>query len=91
MGGRERPYRAAGSGQEEPAGGLRSIDPLAKTLNREADGERREIGPGIKVDFSTGGWVERFDPEGPKNPKGERRSKHRLKTLYLELGNGFVA
>jgi len=43
-----------------------------------------------KVNSSSGGWVERFDPEGPKNPKGERRFKHRTKLLDKESDNGFA-
>jgi len=62
----------------EKADAHRSIDPWpAKT----GGGERREIGPGTQASFSTGEWAERFDPEGPKNPKGERRLDHPKKTL----------
>jgi hypothetical protein len=52
-----------------------------QTIKRDAGGERREIGPGAKVNLSSGEWVERFDPEGPKNPKGERRFKKLTKLL----------
>jgi len=43
------------------------------------------------VSFSNGTPVERFDPEGPKNPKGERRSVGRKRQLGWVLGNGQVA
>jgi hypothetical protein len=52
-----------------------------QTIKRDAGGERREIGPGTKVNSKPGEWVERFDLEGCKNPEGERRFKNRVKLL----------
>jgi hypothetical protein len=39
------------------------------------------IGPGTEVSFSAGDWIERFEPEGTKNPKGEQKCKHQPKLL----------
>jgi len=52
-----------------------------KLIKRSAGGERRDIGLSTRVSFSNGKPVERFDPEGPKNPKGERRSVGRKRQL----------
>jgi hypothetical protein len=43
------------------------------------------------VSFLQGGWIERFDLEGPKNPNRERRFNRQAKLLNRELGNGLVA
>ena len=53
-------------------------------------GERREIGPSIKESFSVGRRAERFEPEGPKNPKGERRPDGQTRTQSWEQDNGSV-
>ena len=49
------------------------------------------IGPSTKVGFSNGSRVERFELEGPKNPKRERRSGSQTKPLVIELDNGSIA
>jgi len=56
-------------------------EPDLRQIRRRAGGERKEIGPGTQASFSTGEWAERFDPEGPKNPKRERRLNHPKKKL----------
>jgi len=54
---------------------------LLQSFGVAAGGERREIGLSTRVSFSNGKPVERFDPEGPKNPEGERRSVGRKRQL----------
>jgi hypothetical protein len=45
----------------------------SESEEKSATGERREIGRSGSVSFLAGSRVECFDPEGTKNPGGERR------------------
>src|ERR1035441_2293562 len=56
----------------------------APTLTRRGGGEREEIGRIRQVDRQAAKAVERFDPEGGKNPGGEWRSPAR----QAEPGSG---
>jgi len=59
-------------------------------IKQNAGGERREIGPSAKGSLSDGSRAERFEPEGPKNPEGERRLDNQTRTQRWELDNGSV-
>ena len=61
---------------------------MAALIKENAGGERRGIGPSTKAGFLNGSSVERFDPEGPKNPEREWRSNYQTKPLGGELDNG---
>jgi hypothetical protein len=53
-------------------------------------GERRKIGRLARASLDARNQVERYDPEGLRNPGGERRSDKRQQVPERNLTTGYV-
>ena len=61
---------------------------MAEPIYRNGCGEREEIGRIRKASRFAANLVERFDPEGCKNPEGERRSEKQRTKLVAGFATG---